>query len=320
MQILDVTLRDGGFAVDFNWPIEFARVYYDTLSKMPEISYIELGYWKQTKISRNTFYNLNFNKVKKITRGQKLKNVSVMIDYHNCSKYLNDYPTCHQDEIGIIRLCSRQEDIPLAIKFGEKLQRHTGLKISFNVVKISNYTEDEFTKTCQELSKTNFDIICFADTFGCLDLSKDFNTFKEGISILKKNQKEIGMHMHDHNGKSYFNSTLLKDLGFDSLDTSIRGMGKGAGNLKLEYIINNQNVMHICELIRQYDTLLTLHYNPYCLITSKYSITDNYADQAMKYQLSVIEFDKFCSSLKGIDKNNINNLLLKNFINHGYLY
>ena len=62
MQILDVTLRDGGFAVDFNWPIEFARVYYDTLSKMPEISYIELGYWKQTKISRNTFYNLNFNK------------------------------------------------------------------------------------------------------------------------------------------------------------------------------------------------------------------------------------------------------------------
>jgi 4-hydroxy 2-oxovalerate aldolase len=316
MKILDVTLRDGGFAVDFDWPLEFARTYYDMLSNMDEIEFIELGYWKQTKISRNTFYNLDFDKVINITKGQGRKNVSVMIDYHNCSKHLNDYPTCHQNEIGIIRLCSRQEDVPLAIKFGEKLQRHTGLKISFNVVKVSNYEEDEFTDTCQSLSETDFDIICFADTFGCLDLSQDFDKYRQGISILKDSKKMIGMHMHDHNGKSYFNSTLLEDLGFDYLDTSIRGMGKGAGNLKLEYIANNENVMYICELIRKYDKLLTLPYNPYCIITAKYSITDNYAEQAMQYQMSVIDFDKFCSTLEGLDKNNINHVLLKNYISN----
>ena len=55
MQIVDVTLRDGGFAVDFDWPIEFARNYYKMLSKISKISYIELGYWKQTKITRNRF-------------------------------------------------------------------------------------------------------------------------------------------------------------------------------------------------------------------------------------------------------------------------
>ena len=311
MKILDVTLRDGGFAVDFDWPIEFARTYYDMMSKLDEISYVELGYWKQTQISRNTFYNLNFEKVNSITRGKGRKNISVMIDYHNCSKYLNDYPTCHQNEIGIIRLCSRQEDVPMAIKFGKKLQRHTGLPISFNVVKMSNYTKNEFTQVCKLLSKTNFNIICFADTFGCIDLSIDINKFNQGITILKNSNKQIGMHMHDHNGKSYFNSTLLHDLQFDFIDTSIRGMGKGSGNLKLEYVIGKKNVAHVCELIRKYDKLLTLPYNPYCLITSKYSVTDNYADQALQYQINVIEFDKFCSNLKGIDKNNINYVLLK---------
>ena len=48
MKILDATLRDGGFVNDFNWDIEFARKYYDLMSKF-KIHYIELGYWKQTK-------------------------------------------------------------------------------------------------------------------------------------------------------------------------------------------------------------------------------------------------------------------------------
>ena len=315
MQIVDVTLRDGGFVVDFDWPIEFARNYYKMLSKISKISYIELGYWKQTKITRNRFYNLNLNKVKEITNNKKLKNVSVMIDYHNCSKSLDDYPTIQQDEIAMIRLCSRQEDVPLAAEFGKKLYQHTGLKISFNIVKLSNYSKKEFIDVCRILSKYSFDVICFADTFGCLDLSKDRQKYQKGIDILKKNGKEVGIHMHNHNGKSYFNYTLLEDMCFDYLDTSIRGMGKGAGNLKLEYVIDTENVMYICEFIRKYNILLTLPYNPYCLITSKYSVTDNYTYQAQKYQLSVIDFDKFCSKLDGLDKNNINIVLLKKFMN-----
>ena len=48
MKIIDVTLRDGGFVTNFDWPIQFAKDYYNTLSEINSISYIELGYWKQT--------------------------------------------------------------------------------------------------------------------------------------------------------------------------------------------------------------------------------------------------------------------------------
>ena len=47
MKLIDVTLRDGGFTCDFDWPIEFAQEYYQLLSKL-NVDLMELGYWKQT--------------------------------------------------------------------------------------------------------------------------------------------------------------------------------------------------------------------------------------------------------------------------------
>ena len=63
MQIIDVTLRDGGHVRNFNWPIKFAQDHYKALCKIPEIKYVELGYWKQKSKSTNPFYNLDINKV-----------------------------------------------------------------------------------------------------------------------------------------------------------------------------------------------------------------------------------------------------------------
>ena len=65
--------------------LDLLKDHYKALSKIPEIKYIELGYWKQTSKSSNPFYNLNLETVFKIT-SKKLNNVSIMIDYHYCSK------------------------------------------------------------------------------------------------------------------------------------------------------------------------------------------------------------------------------------------
>lgn len=110
MHLIDVTLRDGGFAVDFDWPIKFAKEYYNTLSGFSGIKYLELGYWKQTSKSKNLFYNLNQDVVNQITNKTGKQNVSVMIDYHYCTHNLAEYPTDKQKEIDMIRLCSRKED------------------------------------------------------------------------------------------------------------------------------------------------------------------------------------------------------------------
>ena len=112
MDLIDVTLRDGGHAVNFDWPIETAKEYFELISEIKEVTYVEMGYWKQTSKTNNTFYNLNLEKLEKITGLNPSKKVSIMVDYHYCSKYLSDYPKkSDQNIVEMIRVCSRKTDI-----------------------------------------------------------------------------------------------------------------------------------------------------------------------------------------------------------------
>ncbi len=306
MQIIDVTLRDGGHVREFNWPLKYAKDHYAALCKIPEIKFIELGYWKQTSKSKNPFYNLDYEKVKKITNKKKLKNVSVMIDYHYCSKILSDYPTNNQKEISMIRICSRKEDIPIALKFAEKLKSYTRLNVSFNIFNSTNYSSRELIKVCELVSKHNIDYVYFADTHGDMDLEKTYKKFKKPLSILVKRGKKVGMHLHDHSGKGYFNYRQLKKYKINKCDSSIRGMGKGFGNLRTEQIINPKYYNIIANLIKKNNDLLTMPQNIYTLITSQFGISDNYATQAKKLNIKINYFSKICRKVRGKDKDNFN--------------
>jgi 4-hydroxy 2-oxovalerate aldolase len=308
MQIIDVTLRDGGHTKDFNWPLNYAKNHYKNICKIPEIKFIELGYWKQISKSKNIFYNLNYETVKKITGEKKLKNVSVMIDYHYCSKRLSDYPSFDQKEIGMIRICSRKEDILEALKFAEILKKHIKINVSFNIFNSTNYSEAELIKTCKLVSKYNLDYVYFADTHGDMDLEKAFPRFQKAISILNKSGKKVGMHLHDHSGKAYFNYRLLKKYKIDMCDASLRGMGKGYGNLKLEYITESKNLCVLTDLINRYDKLLTMPQNIYTLITASYKISDNYALQGKKLNVPILKFIKICSNIKSRYKDNYSDI------------
>tara|TARA_B100000579_G_C22848206_1_gene865712 strand:- start:3890 stop:4831 length:942 start_codon:yes stop_codon:yes gene_type:complete len=311
MQIIDVTLRDGGHVRNFNWPMKYAQDHYASLCKIPEIKFIELGYWKQTSKSKNTFYNLNFTKVKKITGGKKLNNVSIMIDYHYCTKKLSEYPDNTQREIAMIRVCSRKEDISKALKFAEKLKKFSKLNVSFNIFNSTNYGKKELYNICKMVSKHKIDYVYFADTHGDMDLEKVYNKFKKPLSLLKKSKKKVGMHLHDHSGKGYFNYRQLKTYKISKCDSSVRGMGKGFGNLRTEQIINPKNFNIIATLVKKYNNLLTMPQNIYTLITSQYGISDNYATKAKKINMTVTQFSKLCSKIKGKDKDNFNSKLFK---------
>ncbi len=59
MNLIDVTLRDGGHQVKFDWSDNFVDSHITALINTPSINFIEMGYWKQTAKYNNKFYNLN---------------------------------------------------------------------------------------------------------------------------------------------------------------------------------------------------------------------------------------------------------------------
>ena len=95
-------------------------------------------------------------------------------------------------------------------------------------------------------------------------------------------------------------------------DSSIRGMGKGFGNLRTEFIINKKYYPKLLDLIIKYEDELTMYQNPYTLITAKYSVSDNYATQAKKLNYNPNSFDKKISKIKGLKRDNFDpNYLIK---------
>ena len=316
IDIVDVTLRDGGFTCDFDWPMEFAQEYYNLISKLG-VSYVEMGYWKQTKKSKNRFFDLNMDTINEVTGGQGKNNVSVMIDYHYCSKDLNDYPTTEQNEIKMIRMTCRKDMVKEGYEFAVKLKKHTGLDIAFNLFNTTNYTDDELNSALDIVLDSDFDIIGFADTHGHLNLHRDIKRYEKFFKRIKDSGKKTCFHLHNHTGKAYMNYIkCLESPYVDFCDTSVMSLGKGAGNLKLENVLEDHKSLLLNEFIHKYyESLFKKTVNPYFMVTGRYGITDHYAVQARKLNLPMNTFSSFCSTVVGLYRDNFDKTLLEDYLN-----
>ena len=304
MKILDCTLRDGGFKCDFDWDISFAKRYYNLMVKF-NVPYIELGYWKQTAKSKKPFYNLNEKTLKYISSDINKPNISVIIDYHYCSKNLEDYPKKFETNIAMIRLTSRKEDIKKALIFSEKLKSRTNLDVSFQLINITNYSTKDIIQITKDAVNFNPYYVYFADSHGNLNLFENYNTFSESINFLRSNNVKIGFHLHNHTNRALMNFYICKKNQIDMIDTSILGLGKGGGNLRLEDVINNEYLLELLNFIREEKSFLHSSYNDrylYDIISGRLNITDNYATEGEKKKIDLVDFYNRCLLIRGIDK------------------
>ena len=310
MDLIDVTLRDGGHAVNFNWKDEVAKEYYELSSKIDDVTYVEMGYWKQEDKSKNKFYNLNLEVLSDLIGENPIKKTSIMVDYHYCTKNLKEYPDYSQNIVGMIRVCSRKNDINESLKFVQELKNTTGLNVSLNVFNSSNYTREELNIVSNKIKNYKLDYVYFADTHGALDFEFDGERFIDSVKMLRDSGIKVGMHLHDHRGRAFSNFKSLKNIGFDGFDASTRGMGKGVGNLKLEHVVNKNNLMNIMKFVSKHEKDFTMRESPYGIITALYSITDYYGYYAEKNNISIETFDSICQKISGIDKDVFNMYIL----------
>jgi 4-hydroxy 2-oxovalerate aldolase len=298
VNLIDVTLRDGGHQVNFDWPEDFVRDYLSAVRGSREISYVELGYWGQTAKSKNRFYCLGKNDLRNFETSLTGGEASIMIDYHYCSHELQQYP--RRDDfpfVGLIRLCSRREDVGDAVKFGRELKAYTGLKLSLNFFNITNYSTSEIREAVNLGTDARADFIYFADTHGALDLSKEGKKYRDFADMILDSGITPGLHLHDHSGKALLNFTLGREMGFGSFDCSLGGMGKGAGNLKMEHVLPVGQSMEILNMLTTYSELLSMPELPHALVTAEFSATDYYALQAKDLGMSLADLSAVLSTM-----------------------
>jgi len=237
MNILDCTLRDGGYYNNWNFSLNLIRKYFSLIGKI-NIKYIEIGFRfpnKDSKMGLTAYSEDNFINNLKISK--KIK-VGIMI---NASDFINN------DKVNIVLLKKTFPNnnnlnfVRVACHAGQIFKIKPIIKylkkkfiVMINLMQISEVDKKELKKIIYFINKLGIKVFYIADSLGAL---KPEHVYK--ILKLLKNEIncEIGIHAHDNLGFAYKNSMVASYSGALWIDSTINGMGRGAGNLKTEKIL-----------------------------------------------------------------------------------
>lgn len=239
-KILDCTLRDGGYYNDWNFPLETAR---QTISSLDQagVDIIEIG--------------LKSIPDDKCSGLFKYCNEDYLDFLHNypdtCFSFMLNVKEFIQDgaldqssldsivrpaENSVFRMCrlaTHFADIGMLEQFHSYFHER-GYQVGINLMGISLLDSEQISKAMELVEKIKPEVFYVADSFGSM-LPEDVSSL---VTQLRKHYSgPVGIHTHDNQGLAFANSLRALDEGVEYIDSTLTGMGRGAGNLSTEQIL-----------------------------------------------------------------------------------
>ena len=232
VRVLDVTLRDGGCVIDFNFGLEYMNAILEALEES-NVEYIELGYLDDKKGSDNgrtqfiseKALSHNFLRNKK----PSIKYL-VMMDY---GKYdINNLSDRKENGIDGIRLAFHKKDWKNAIHMAKKII-DKGYEVFVQPMITMRYTDSQLLELidCVNAEMPKASAFYLVDSFGEMRM-EDVNRMMQLVNHNLQKDMAVGFHSHNNLQLSYANAMALLNFPMNRqlmLDSSIMGMGKGAG-------------------------------------------------------------------------------------------
>lgn len=238
--LLDCTLRDGGIVLNFDYGSNRMQSIKSVL-ETSGVDYIECGYIdekKGTPEGRTCFDNeLSIQKTLLSTGKKPGITYVAMIDYGTF-----DVTKLHQrTEGGIdgIRLAFHKENWRASIEWG-KIILSKGYDLYIQPMVSMRYSDEEY---CELIRICNAELAAakgfyVVDSFGQMD-SMALNHLLEIADANVSPTMILGFHAHNNRQMAFSNAKAFLEFNTQHnimLDSSIMGMGKGAGNLCTELI------------------------------------------------------------------------------------
>lgn len=247
LKVLDVTLRDGGCVNDFN----FGQNYIEKILAAQEASgvdIIEMGYIDENKgsVSGRTQY-INERVIPECILKHKKPDVTyvAMMDYGKFN--IDNLGPKTEDGIDGIRMAFHKKNKKDIIELGRKII-DKGYKFYIQPMITLRYGDTELLELINMVNTELPDAAGFyiVDSFGEMR-PNDMNRILHLIDHNLIPTMTLGFHSHNNLQMSYSNAIALlqfptnRDL---MLDSSIMGMGKGAGNLNTELLLEHLNLYY----------------------------------------------------------------------------
>ena len=215
---------------------------------------IEIGFRKpksKEKSNEGIFANLDLNRLNEI-KVPLGTNVGVMI---NAADYMNgpridvnlieeSFPT-KESKLKFIRVAADKEDISKLAETKNYLEG-MGYEFHVNLMRINTlFNENQLSKLGQAAIEEIFNLgignLTLADTYGIIRGNELIQLITKAKEIGEIN---LGLHMHNNLGLATSNSMLGLEAGISMLDSTLTGMGRGPGNLRTEFIVDEITYMN----------------------------------------------------------------------------
>lgn len=315
IKVLDVTLRDGGCVNDFN----FGQSYMEHILAAQEaahIDIIEMGYIDEkngSAIGRTQY--INEQVIAQYILKHKVPGISyvAMMDYGKFN--VDMLKKCSIDGIDGIRLAFHKKNYKDMIPLGKKIIEK-GYMLYIQPMITLRYSDSELLELIDTINHELPDASGFyiVDSFGEMrpnDMERILNLVDHNLL----SSMPLGFHAHNNLQMSYSNAIAL--LRFPTnrdiiLDSSIMGMGKGAGNLNTELLLEHLNLFYgkkynIAPLLEVMDKVINqLHsefywgYSPEYYLSSMNHCTPSYASYF--YNKHMLPIDQVGELLSLIDE------------------
>ena len=229
IKLLDCTLREGGYVNNWEFGAEnIQNILYGL--KNAHMDFIECGYLKPVSYSSNkTLFN-TINDAEKLTAEHNIKPV-LMINYGEYN--IKDIP--NQKNI-IFRIAFKKHQADEALKYCTKL-KSKGYGIFIIPMHTNTYSANELSELINEVNK----ILPYGFTITDSTGSMRETDLKRVIKICKGLNENINICFHSHNNMqlSFSNAQYFIKNCLDRniiIDSTLSGIGRGAGNLCTEII------------------------------------------------------------------------------------
>jgi len=259
-KLLDCTLRDGGYYTNWDFDKLLVRKYLESLEKLP-VDYIEIGYRSNVN---NGYYGEYFYlpvDTLKFIRKSSSKKLAIML---NTKEFYDKQGLGLLDDlsryISLVRLATDPKKIEVAIKLAKEIRKR-GFDVAINVMYISTIDENHHFFNYLDDIQENIDILNLVDSYGSIYPSQ----LKWLIEIVKDKIKiPLGFHGHNNLELAFINTLEAINSGINFIDSTILGMGRGAGNLKTELMLSymksqmnkDVNLNSLSRLIELFNPLL----------------------------------------------------------------
>lgn len=276
IKLLDCTLRDGGQGLESslcnsNYSCCFTdEIICNSIKHLvnSDIDIIELGYIE--KNCENGHFFSNYASIEKISkfipkqRNPKQMYVALFTGPDIEEKLIPNY---NPNFVDGTRVILRYSELCKSLDYCEMLS-NKGYKVFVQPMLTMRYTDEELKMIINRVNQMNAFALYFVDSFGYME-SDDVERFFYLYNELLDPNIYIGFHAHNNLNLAFSNAKHLLKISNNRkiiLDSTVSGMGQGAGNLQTELILpylncrfgkkyNLNDVLDVCDEIESLTVL-----------------------------------------------------------------